>query len=196
MAVWVIVTWFQGFQVRMTIRLLVTLDTPFVFSAFAEAKKCLNKAHEDSCNFALSTRQAAEFDEDNPFCENGKDPQKSGASWAQVTTLPLFISSFVELFASIPWEQHSLQPIGWNDSNKMHLDATVQFSLFSSLSLWLTFTSTWLLSRTTYVQRRFLYNALISLKHSTFIYTKGLILEPSWKRNFKISVFVIVYSLS
>ena len=73
-------------------------DIPF-FSAFAEAKKCLNKAHEDSCMFDESTLKAAMFDEDNPFCENGKDPQKSGVSWAQAKTLPLFISSMVVLFA-------------------------------------------------------------------------------------------------
>ncbi|KAL9954000.1 hypothetical protein ACROYT_G041487 [Oculina patagonica] len=70
-----------------------------VCSAFAEAKKCLNKAHEGKCNFDESTQKAAMFDEDNPFCESGKDPQKSGVSWAQATILEVFISSMVVLFA-------------------------------------------------------------------------------------------------
>lgn len=73
-----------------------------VCNAFAEAKRCLKKAHNDTCNFALSTRQAAMFDEDNPFCASGKDPQQSAASWVQVITLPLLISSLAGLFAGFP----------------------------------------------------------------------------------------------
>jgi len=67
-----------------------------------EAKRCLKKAQSDTCSFDLITKQAAMFDEDNPFCASGKDPQQSAASWAQVTTLPLFISSFAGLLASFP----------------------------------------------------------------------------------------------
>lgn len=77
----------------------LTVGVHFIFSAFAEAKKCLNKAHEGKCNFDESTQKAAMFDEDNPFCESGKDPQKSGVSWAQATILEVFISSIVVLFA-------------------------------------------------------------------------------------------------
>ena len=42
------------------------------------------------------------FDEYNPFCADGKDPQPGAASWAQITTLPLLISSFAGLFAGFP----------------------------------------------------------------------------------------------
>lgn len=73
-----------------------------VCNAFVEAKICLREAHNDACNFTLNTKQAAMFDEYNPFCADGKDPQPGAASWAKITTLPLLISSFAGLFAGFP----------------------------------------------------------------------------------------------
>ena len=66
----------------------------FVFRAFAEAKKCLNKAHKDSCSFDEETLKAATFDDENPFCEDGKDPkQKSGAGGAGAIAAAVYLFS-------------------------------------------------------------------------------------------------------
>ena len=41
------------------------------------------------------------FDDDNPFCEGGKDTKKSGVSQAQATSILLFIYS-IAMFFVIP----------------------------------------------------------------------------------------------
>ena len=68
-----------------------------LFSSFADAKKCLNRAHEESCNFDQSSSKATMFGDDNPFCENGKDPLRSGVNGGQGTILFLFITSIAFL---------------------------------------------------------------------------------------------------
>ncbi|PFX25814.1 uncharacterized protein LOC111329841 [Stylophora pistillata] len=66
-----------------------------VCTSFAVAKKCLNKVHEESCNFDESTLKAILFNDENPFCENGKDPLKNGVNGAQATIPFLFVISIV-----------------------------------------------------------------------------------------------------
>lgn len=74
--------------------------TCFVCSAFSDVKKCLNKEHQQYCEFNEETKKAAEYGDENPFCEGGKDPQKGGAGSASAGALAflLFIYSIAMLF--------------------------------------------------------------------------------------------------
>lgn len=74
-----------------------------VCTAFAEAKKCLNKAHKDSCSFDEETLKAATFDDENPFCEDGKDPkQKSGAGGAGALAAAVYLFSLYSFVSHLP----------------------------------------------------------------------------------------------
>ena len=63
---------------------------------------CLNDAHRKSCPFSEEAQQAAAFGIDNPFCEGGKDPKKSGADGtsAQAAMVLLFVYSIAVYFVS------------------------------------------------------------------------------------------------
>jgi len=65
-----------------------------VCNAFSDAKKCLNKAHQEFCTFDEDTEKAAMFGDENPFCEGGKDPLKSGADSASARAAILGLSVY------------------------------------------------------------------------------------------------------
>lgn len=72
-----------------------TKKSPDVCSAFLVAKRCLNKAIQDNCAFNEATVSAVMFDNENPFCEGGKDPQTAGANSRNAkaaTVLPIIFS--------------------------------------------------------------------------------------------------------
>ncbi|XP_029201897.2 uncharacterized protein LOC114966267 [Acropora millepora] len=65
--------------------------SPGVCSAFSEAKKCLNKATQDYCVFNEATMKAAMFDNENPFCEGGKDVLRTEADGKKANAATLFV---------------------------------------------------------------------------------------------------------